>query len=166
MGYTTDFRGKVEITPPLTAAQFLYVNKFGDTRRMKRDPAVALQLPDPVGTALNMPIGDDAGYFVGGAGLCGQDKDASILDCNRPPTGQPGLWCQWEVTDDGRSLQWNGTEKFYEYVDWMNYLIEHFFGPWGCMLNGEIEWQGEREDDLGVIKVHNNIVTTNREPNA
>ncbi len=166
MGYTTSFRGKVEINPPLTTAQILYVNKFGETRRMKRDPVKTAELPDPVGKALNMPIGDDAGYFVGGSGLCGQDRDASVVDFNKPPIGQPGLWCQWEVTDNGLFLQWNGTEKFYEYVEWLRYLIDHFFVPWGCVLNGEIGWQGEDENDMGVIKVADNIVATRTGQNS
>jgi hypothetical protein len=160
MGYTTESRGKVAVVPPLSAAQILYVNTFSRTRRMKRDPAKAALLSDPVGKALNMPIGDDAGYFVGGIGFCGQDKDESILDSSEPPKGQPGLWCQWEVTADGGYLQWNGTEKFYDYVEWMRYLIEHFFAPWGHVLNGAMDWQGENEDDTGVITVIDNVVTT------
>lgn len=160
MGYTTEFQGKVEINAPLSTAQALYVNKFSSTRRMKRDAAKALQLADLVGKAINMPIGEEACYFVGGSGFAGQDDDASVIDHNEPPVGQPGLWCQWVVADDGRYLQWNGTEKFYNYVEWMRYLIEHFFQPWGCTLNGEIEWQGENEDDIGLIKVTENVVTS------
>ncbi len=160
MGYTTEFRGKMEITPPLSVAQLHYVNKFSNTRRMKRDAAKAAPLADPIGKAINMPIGEEACYFVGGSGFAGQDDDASVIDHNTPPVGQPGLWCQWVVTEDGRYLQWYGTEKFYNYVEWMRYLIEHFFQPWGCTLNGEIEWQGEKEDDIGAIKVKGNVVTS------
>lgn len=162
MGYTTNFRGKVEITPPLSAAQILYINKFCNTRRMKRDPAIAIGMPDPLGRALNMPIGEDACYFVGGTGHAGKGRDPSILDFNRPPEGQPGLWCKWEVTDDGRFLQWNGAEKFYDYTEWVRYLIEHIFAAWGCVLNGEIEWRGEREGDEGVITVRVNVVTSRK----
>ncbi len=110
-----------------------------------------------------MPIGDDGCYFVGGAGFGGQDHDPSVLGYNEPPMGQPSLWCAWEVSDDGRLLRWNGTEKFYEHVAWMRYLIEHFFKPWGCALNGEMEWQGEDEADVGVLKVSTNNVTIHKE---
>jgi hypothetical protein len=164
MGYTTSFRGKAEINPPLTAAQILYLRKFCNTRRMKRDPVLALQLPDPLGKALNMPIGDEAGYFVGGTGHSGQDRDLSVLDFNQPPVGQPGLWCSWDVTDDGRYLQWSGAEKFYDYVEWLRYLVEHFFSAWGCVLNGEIEWRGEHREDTGVIKVQCNVVSSIKAP--
>jgi hypothetical protein len=37
MGYTTDFSGEFKLDKPLTDEQAIYVNKFADTRRMKRD---------------------------------------------------------------------------------------------------------------------------------
>lgn len=160
MGYTTEFRGRVEIAPPLTAAQILYVNKFCNTRRMKRDAKKAAEMPDPLRIAVNLPIGDEAGFFVGGLGYAGQDRDPSILNYNEPPKGQPGLWCQWEITDDGRYLQWNGAEKFYNYVEWMAYLIDHVFKSWRCVLTGRIEWQGEEEGDTGVIVLKENVVSS------
>lgn len=77
-----------------------------------------------------------------------------------PFAGFPGFWCQWRPTDDGEYLEWDGGEKFYDYVAWLNYLIANFVEPWGLTLNGSIEWQGEESDDLGRIDVNNNVVTT------
>ena len=71
---------------------------------------------------------------------------------------QPGLWCQWVVSDDGKYLEWDGGEKFYNYVDWLKYLIRHFFQNWGLVLNGEIEWKGEEFNDVGKIVVKDNVV--------
>ena len=71
---------------------------------------------------------------------------------------KPGFWCQWVPTEDGWGLEWNGNEKFYNYVEWLEYLIEHFFKKWDVRLNGEIEWKGEESGDLGKIIVTDNVV--------
>jgi hypothetical protein len=128
--------------------------------------------------------GKDGEYFVGGDGFAGQDRDASIIDFNTPPGQvgynektewedrylennrrvnagkcQPGLWCQWVVEGDKEQvLQWDGNEKFYSYIEWLKYLINHFFKPWGVKLNGEIDWYGEEKSDMGRISVKNNEV--------
>ena len=90
---------------------------------------------------VNLPAGIDGEYFVGGGGCAGQKHDRSIIDYNRPPRTQPGLWCQWVVTktQDGTDvIAWDGGEKFYDYVEWLCYLIEHFFKPWGIYA----QWNG------------------------
>ena len=76
---------------------------------------------------------------------------------------QPGLWCQWVVQSneddvEGQQLEWDGDEKFYEYIAWLKYLITNFFEPWNVKLNGEIEWFGESNDDRGKIVVTDNVV--------
>lgn len=130
--------------------------------------------------------GKEGEYFVGAAGFAGQDRDASVIDYNSPPGQigydvkmdfdtrykentrreqagecQPGLWCQWivEGDEDGMVLKWDEGEKFYNYVEWLKYLINHFFSKWGVLLNGEIQWYGEDRSDMGKIIVENNVVT-------
>ena len=74
----------------------------------------------------------------------------------------PGYWCQWVIgTDDNgdEALVWDEGEKFYNYVEWLEYLIERFFKPEDYVLNGEVEYQGEDSDDFGVIKVVDNVVS-------
>ena len=90
---------------------------------MKRKAEVAITMPDPIRQAAGLPIGDEAAYFVGGKGDFGQDHDNSIVDYNEPPTGQPGLWCQWIIEDN--EIIWDGGEKFYNYIEWIEYLIEN-----------------------------------------
>lgn len=102
--------------------------------------------------------GVDGEYFVGGGGHAGQNHDDNIIDYNTPPKNQPGLWCQWTVNKNGLKLEWDGGEKFYNYVEWLKYLIEHFFSKWDVILNGEVEWQGEDATDVGKIVVTNNEV--------
>lgn len=74
--------------------------------------------------------------------------------------GFPSFYCQWVPNDDGTELQWDGGEKFYEYVEWLEYLIKHFIEPWGRKLNGSVDWRGEEWDDAGTIIVTDNKVET------
>ena len=160
MGYQTYFTGQFKLDKPLLPEHAQYLAAFSSTRRMKRDAGVAERLADPVRVQAGLPIGPQAAYFVGGGGLFGQDRDASIIDYNEPPTGQPGLWCNWEPIKDGTAIEWSGTEKFYNYVEWMQYLIDNFLSRWGYTVNGEVEWEGEEQGDIGKIIVTNNEVTT------
>ena len=45
------------------------------------------------------------------------------------PNGKPSIWLQWEITkQDGKYyLEWDGGEKFYEYVKWLEYVIKYIF---------------------------------------
>lgn len=153
MGYTTDFDGSFEITPPLTPEQRAYIVKFSGTRRVRRDEAMTGERDDPVRAAVGLPVGEEGGYFVGADGYHGWDGGGAVgvIDSNTAPAGQPGLWCQWVPSDDGAELGWDGGEKFYEYVEWLKYLVQHFLTPWGRTLDGTVQWQGEASDDIGRI---------------
>ncbi len=158
MGYTTDFEGEFVLDRPLDEEHRLYLDAFAETRRMKRDPAIAFALRDDKRVGVGLPIGPEGAYFVGGEGPYGQQKDASVTDSNSPPHGQPGLWCQWVPNADGSVIAWDGGEKFYDYEAWLQYLITHFLKPWGYTLNGSVTWQGESADDVGRIEVHANEI--------
>ena len=67
-------------------------------------------------------------------------------------------WCDWIPNKEGTHLRHNGSEKFYEYTEWLRYLIKNFFEPWGVKLNGSVEWAGEDSGDIGEIRVKNNEV--------
>jgi hypothetical protein len=159
MGYTTDFSGSFKFDKPLTPEQVAYLQRFNQSRRFKRNPEVLKGMPDPLREAVGLPIGPEGCFYVGPEDdNFGQDKDASTVDYNRPPSEQPGLWCQWTVNDEGTELAWDEGEKFYEYVEWLRYLISHFFEKWGIKLTGEVHWQGEDSDDRGTIYVKDNKV--------
>jgi len=153
MGYTTNFDGAFQLNKPLLPEHTAYLHAFNNTRRMKRSAALAAKLPDPVRVAAGLPIGTEGGYFVGGIGFCGQDKDPSAIDSNDEPFGQPGLWCQWIPSEDGSQIIWDGGEKFYRYTEWLQYIIDHFLAPWGYSLSGSVTWQGESADDIGTLSV-------------
>jgi hypothetical protein len=172
MGYTTDFEGIVKINPPLNPLQVKFINEINRTRRMKRDSNKLMEIykgeygnPFATEKTAEAIYGNEGEFFVGRE----NDRDASILDYNMSPgqsnflgdsKGQPGLWCQWEVSEDGTTLRWDGGEKFYNYVEWMEYLVNRLFKPWGVVLNGFIEWNGEDSSDKGKIKVKDNVVTS------
>ena len=108
MGYTTEFTGSVTVEPPLNPAEIAYLRAFADSRRMSRERGP---------------------YFVNGDGFRGQSQDSDVKGYNRPPAGQPGLWCQWVPAVDGTGIEWDGGEKFYAAEEWMRYLIDHFLKP-------------------------------------
>jgi hypothetical protein len=146
MGYTTDFEGGFNITPNLSQTDNEFLTKFSETRRMARN--------------VGPEYGVEGEFYVDGTGWAGQDSDTTVINYNKPPSTQPGLWCQWVPTDDGCELIWDGGEKFYNYVEWLDYLIDKILAPRGYTLNGECQWFGEERDDVGVIIVKNNKVTT------
>lgn len=139
---------------------------------MKRDAAATETLPDRRRLAVGLGVGDEGGYYVGSAddGNFGQgDKkspDKTVLNPNRAPKGQPALFCDWVPAKDGNGIEWSGAEKFYRYVDWLEYLIGHFLAPWGYKVNGDVNWQGEVREDFGTIHARNNSVTTSGAPGA
>lgn len=159
MGYTTEFYGSFKFNKPVEPWLIEYIDKFSNTRRMRRDNEKIKELyPQWEELCFNGSLGVEGEYFVGGVGFMGQDKDDSVLNHNDPTRRQPGLWCDWVVTEDGTGLTWNGMEKFYYYTEWLEYLISNFFEPLGYVLNGDVEYQGEDYDDLGVIHVTDNLV--------
>ena len=159
MGYTTSFNGSFNVSPALKPEHRDYLMKFNNTRRMTRDAAKAELLPDPLRIAAGLPIGEEACNYVGSTAPHGQDEsiygdpNSIILDYNQAPGDQPGLWCQWIPTEDGAEIVWDEGEKFYDYVGWAKYLVEHFLSPWGYQLDGEVFWQGEDDEDFGKIKI-------------
>lgn len=145
MGYTTEFQGHIEIHPPLPIPLVQYINQMADTRRMKR----------------NLPahFGVDGEFYVGAGGMRGQDRSADIVEYNLPPSTQPSLWLQWNISPDGSKLVWDGGEKFYEYVPWLAYLYKQIIAPFGHRMSGVIKWRGEEFDDVGKIVVDQQYIT-------
>jgi hypothetical protein len=165
MGYTTYFDGAFEFDKPVTDELRDYINNFSSTRRMVRDNDKIKELfPNWRELCFNGELGKNGEYFVNDDGDYGQSEDGSIANYNSSGN-QPGLWCQWIINDNGE-LEWDGGEKFYNYEEWLNYLIDHFFAPLGYVLNGDIEWQGESHDDFGTIHVVDNVVTMQYEYRA
>lgn len=67
--------------------------------------------------------------------------------------------CQWVPTEDGTGIEWDEGEKFNDYVEVLEHLIEKFLIPWGITVNGKVNYQGDELDDSGTIVVDNNAVS-------
>ena len=110
MGVHDEFLGHVTVDPPLNAAEREYLAAFSESRRWDR-PSGPYAVPPH-------PREDDSAAD-------GVARDAG----NRPPPGQPGLWCDWTPCPKGCCLSHNGVEKFYGSGEWMQYVIDHFLRP-------------------------------------
>ena len=143
MGYTTDFEGEFKVDKPVDEDTYKLLRGLQETRRIKRS-----DLPEQYGI-------DGEFYYE-------EDNDISnkgkIVNYNTPPNTQPGLWMQWEIQEDKQTIEWDGNEKFYDYIEWIKYIIDRILAPRGYVLNGEVEWQGEDREDIGTIQVENNKV--------
>jgi hypothetical protein len=164
MGYYTSFDGSVEFDRPLAPHHAAYLEAFMKTRRMARAVTHLEDEPDPLRIAVGLPLGKEGAYFAGATTL----GHESVLRGNGAPAGQPGLWCPWglrglpghlSAPSDAVGLQIE-YGKAYGFEEWLEYLIEHFFKPWGYVLNGELDWSGEDDDDLGTLYVHDNQVAS------
>lgn len=178
MGYTTYFSGSLRIEPELPEAIVQYINAFRNSRRMERRglPTHIVQDPEFVLGDRHLGVKRDGnghfmveqGYGTGGEFYVGEGsydswKDSTVVQPNAPASTQPGLWCQWMIDQEGGDehgqLRWDYGEKFYNYVEWLKYLIDNVFVPNGHVLNGDIDWQGEEIGDIGTIEVVDNIVS-------
>jgi hypothetical protein len=162
MGYTTEFLGYFKISPPITDENILQRLKIlNETRRMKRDS-------NKIAQKLNISLEECIAKY----GIDGEfygtrtdtfsfisNRDETVIDYNMPPITQPGLWCKWQYNIYENIVEWDGNEKFYDYVEWLEYLIEKVFEPNGYKLNGLVKWIGECDDDCGKIKVNNNFIS-------
>ena len=144
MGYTTEFTGEFKLNKKLDKETHEFLVKFNETRRMARN--------------LDPKYGVEGEFFVGGKGYMGHDEDDTVIDSNRPPKTQPSLWCQWRPNEDGTAIEWDDVEKFYYYVEWIEYLIETIFKPREYSLTGNVRWSGEEFMDIGTIVIKDNDV--------
>ena len=78
------------------------------------------------------------------------------------PNGKPSIWLLWEIEEQNGKfyLQWDESEKFYNYVEWLEYIIKYIFSVWQVVISGVVEWRGEEWDDMGSIIVLDNVVLT------
>lgn len=130
MGTHTDFFGSFEINKQLDVDTLTLLQKLNDTRRMKRK--------------LDAKFGIDGEFYV-------EDNNNGIVDINRPPSTQPGLWCQWRPNENGTEIEWDENEKFYNYVEWLQYIVDKILKPRGYFLTGEVEYNGDNGRGRGYI---------------
>jgi hypothetical protein len=169
MGYTTHFQGTFGLDRPLNQAQIEYLIAFRMSGHCACYESVLQDFPDPLREAVGLPVGPEGAYFVNSppasSFVNGKLRraeqgafDVAVIKPPRPASGQPGGWCDWRPSSDGSRIECDKNNKFYFYIDWLEYVIEHFLGRWGYVLNGDVSWAGEDVRDLGTIKVRQNVV--------
>lgn len=159
MGYTTTFDGEFLLDKKLDDKTYNLLKALSQTRRVKRDIS---KLPGGFEQFGLENWGVEGEFYVLGGGEFGQAKEESIIDYNSSPRKQPGLWCQWAPDETGMYIEWDKGEKFYDYVEWLQYLIDNILLPRGYKLSGSVAWQGENPNDQGVITVDNGNVIIER----
>ena len=161
MGYSIDLDGKIKISPKLKANDKEFLDKFFQIRHMKRDMS---KLKGISKNAIK-EFGKDGCFYLKDYydDIKEMPDDKTIININ-DSGDMPSLWCDLEIVEEnGESfVQWNGSEKTYGVNvenGWFNWLIDNLFKPCGYVLDGEMTWQGEYDDDTGTIKIENNIVS-------
>lgn len=154
MGYTTYFSGSFKLNKPLDDETFKLLKGLNETRRMKRNTAVLADLEGLTKKETIEKYGEDCGLWIGGDRY--SIEGADVIDPNTPPEGQPSLWCNWMPDPTNKDeIYWDDGEKFYHYVEWIEYINDRILKPRGYKLTNESEvfWSGEDDTDLGIISV-------------
>jgi len=167
MGYNTDFLGAFDFKTPVSEEVRDYINTFSSTRHCIRDNDKIKNLisdwQEKTYPLNKGNLGKNGEFFVFdhiNSSKYDFDFDYKNLVIDYNDCGEmPELWCQWIISDDCQHLEWDGGEKFYEYTEWLNYLIDNFFKPYNIILNGEVKFRGEEFDDIGQITIIDNEVS-------
>lgn len=65
----------------------------------------------------------------------------------------PDSYCQWRLTKNCQGIEWDRGEKFYEYIEWLQWIIDQCLKPEGIELSGSVKFDGEDSDDFGYLKI-------------
>ena len=83
------------------------------------------------------------------------EKTADMLDDLRDSRHDedefPGIWCHLRIGQDSQSLEWDGSEKTYDFIDWVKYANCKILLPRKYRMNGTMLFQGETILDCGRI---------------
>lgn len=96
------FQGSLTIEPPLNKDEVKALTAFFSSRRIltKGGPLDCRDLP---------------GFH------------SEVIDIAKPAEGQPGVWCDLKISEDGKTLSWNDESKSTErnLDEWITYVIDH-----------------------------------------
>jgi len=79
-----------------------------------------------------------------------QDQDTRDLDDDED---YPGYFCQWILSKDRMHLRWDLGEKFNDYAEWLQWIIDEICTPAGVLLTGRVEYQGDDVGDHGFLVI-------------
>ena len=138
-GYDTQFYGEFKFNETISPQLNKYLKKFSASKRVKW-----CGLPEIFGI-------DGAFYYDGmddAISMYMFGENISLLNpvkvtSHLPPDDQPSSWCNWTPSKDGNSVRWNCRKNSYEYIKWLQYIINNFLGPHGYTLNGKVTYYGD-----------------------
>jgi hypothetical protein len=88
-----------------------------------------------------------------------------LIEYNEDPDviegDKPGSYMQWIPDESLQAIVWDGEEKFYCYVEWLEWLMALLLRK-DIIANGDLIWNGESTGDVGKITVVNNAVAANK----
>ncbi|MEO6892250.1 MAG: hypothetical protein ABI324_24970 [Ktedonobacteraceae bacterium] len=163
MGYYTEFTGTFKFEKPLAGRHLAYLQGFNETNHYHWNPELLQNELDPFREAVGLPLGEHGCYFTGNHTTRGHDDQAWRYWKDHPAKlgeqcpGKPYFRCGWRPGDDGTELLAD-LDKFYDYVEWLQYLLDHFIVPWDYVLCGIVTWKGQDEEDIGTIIVSYNVL--------
>ena len=85
---------------------------------------------------------------------------ANERDRDGLPEGFPHTWCDWLIQGDHQTIEWDEEEHFYDFEEWVGYIVDKILSPRGYVVNGEVMWRGEDFLDMGRLTVRDNVVGT------
>lgn len=153
MGSTIYFQGEFSIEPPLSDAHLTYLQEFNEYPRLKLNTEIWEGASDPLREAVGLPLGTDGVYYTG-------DRSALRIPADQLwswplAEGVPDRLCYWSIDADRVSCEESGGRN--RFVSWLEFLIKHFFGPWGYKLNGKVTYT-EDDDYSGSLHIRDNVV--------
>lgn len=172
MGYSTSFDGYFSLNAFLKPEHKAYLQRFSEIRHLVLDEDRLKAYPDPLREAVRLPIGKHGMYFTGliEAEEIGEDflvdyafsfgiiEAISSLEVQRTNENvwAPSYYCQWLPTSNYRGIKAEG-DKFYGYIDWLRFIMDHFLIPWGYELSGTVSYRGEQGERGRIIVADNEI---------
>ena len=127
MGYTTYFKGSIDIKP--TDELMNFVNNLSESECERS------QYFWFVGKRVGLEVVHNSGFR----------------------TPEYAVYMDWIISQNRKCLKWNGMEKFYGYVEYLQLLLDAIFIPLGYVLNGKIYYQGE-DSPMSVSWLYGTII--------
>ena len=154
-----EITGTLKITPEPNESIKNLLQGLNRTRRMARDIGKLAELNNISPVMAERLYGKEGELYYEDFPNSDQTRDPSIIDYNRPPGNQPSLWNNWILDPETSTLSWEPHDKFYNYREWLTYIIDDILAPDGYKVNGYIKWVGDEHPlDRGYTCVNNNII--------
>ncbi len=162
MGVSTIYKGTIKIKEIVPENVYNYINSFSKIRHMKRDnEEIRKNFPDYYKNIFGFTLGSDGEFWVDEKAA---RKNIAILDYNKPPETQPGLYCQWILRgakcEDGYEdvvIKWNNYEKFYEGNKWLKYIIDNFLSKRNLHCEGVLSSIDDLDGVEYIFVINNKI---------